>query len=92
MRSSRPLSIALVGANGKCILTIACGDKQEHATWLEALQGATRTPKSDAVAKEEGVGPEDYAKIRDIGKGSFGKVVKVQEKATGQVYAMKVLV
>lgn len=34
---------------------------------------------------------DDFALLKTIGKGSFGKVYEVKMKDTGQIYAMKVL-
>jgi len=34
---------------------------------------------------------ESFTKLKVIGRGSFGKVFKVQKKDTGQIFAMKVL-
>ena len=34
---------------------------------------------------------EDFTLIETVGKGSFGKVIQVKKKDTGQIYAMKVL-
>lgn len=36
-------------------------------------------------------GPEDYQHLKYLGKGAFGCVVLVQEKATGNRYAMKII-
>lgn len=37
------------------------------------------------------VGPQSFEKIRPLGKGDFGRVYLVREKATNRLYAMKVL-
>ncbi|EDR27381.1 hypothetical protein, conserved [Entamoeba dispar SAW760] len=37
------------------------------------------------------VGVDDFEMLSLIGKGSFGKVMQVKEKSTGQIYAMKIL-
>jgi len=44
----------------------------------------------DAEADEK-VGPESFEMLTIIGQGSFGKVVQVRHKITGDVYAMKIL-
>jgi hypothetical protein len=36
------------------------------------------------------VGVEDFDLLTVIGKGSFGKVLQVRKRDTGQIYAMKV--
>lgn len=40
---------------------------------------------------EEKVGPDSFEMLTIIGQGSFGKVVQVRHKNTGDVYAMKIL-
>eukprot|EP01094_Clydonella_sp_ATCC50884_P003275 TRINITY_DN1252_c0_g1_i1.p1 TRINITY_DN1252_c0_g1~~TRINITY_DN1252_c0_g1_i1.p1 ORF type:complete len:424 (+),score=167.71 TRINITY_DN1252_c0_g1_i1:99-1274(+) len=42
-------------------------------------------------SKDKQVGVEDFDLIAVIGKGSFGKVMQVKEKESGEIYAMKVL-
>lgn len=37
------------------------------------------------------VGPQSFEKIRPLGKGDFGRVYLVREKASNRLYAMKVL-
>lgn len=37
------------------------------------------------------ISKKDFDMISVIGKGSYGKVILVQKKDTGQLYAMKVL-
>jgi serum/glucocorticoid-regulated kinase 2 len=34
---------------------------------------------------------DDFVILKVIGRGSFGKVMQVKKKDTGQVYAMKVM-
>lgn len=34
---------------------------------------------------------DDFIILKVIGRGSFGKVMQVKKKDTGQVYAMKVM-
>jgi len=47
------------------------------------------SPPSDLTEKKPTI--DDFLLIRVIGKGSFGKVILVRKKATGRLYAMKVL-
>ena len=42
-------------------------------------------------SSKQKVNLEDFALLKVIGKGSFGKVLQVRKKDTGMVYAMKVL-
>merc|ERR1719193_3010380 len=37
------------------------------------------------------VGPDDFAFLKVIGRGAFGKVMQVKHKSSGNVYAMKIL-
>jgi len=37
------------------------------------------------------VGPDDFAFLKVIGRGAFGKVMQVKHKSTDNVYAMKIL-
>eukprot|EP01133_Synstelium_polycarpum_P012976 gene12976-15251_t len=41
--------------------------------------------------KPERVGVHDFDLLNLVGKGSFGKVIQVRKKDTGEIYAMKVL-
>jgi len=50
-----------------------------------------RPPTADDPEPEEKVGPDSFEMLTIIGQGSFGKVVQVKYKATGDIYAMKVL-
>jgi len=45
----------------------------------------------DALENDEKVGPDSFEMLTIIGQGSFGKVVQVRQKTTGDVYAMKIL-
>jgi len=53
---------------------------------------AASAPKEEKKAEGgSAVGLEDFDLLSVIGKGSFGKVMQVKHKATGKIYAMKVL-
>ena len=60
----------------------------ESANALSKAAGSTPTKSSSS---EEKIGPECFDPIYMLGKGSFGEVYLVQYKATGKLYAMKVL-
>ena len=49
-----------------------------------------KNPRPSLVAQKK-VTLEDFTMLTTVGKGSFGKVIQVRKKDTGQVYAMKVL-
>jgi len=67
-------------AGGKGTQYVAAGEG-EHSPWFSALGAAT--------AKRLTV--DDFDLLNVIGKGSFGKVMQVQKKDTGKIYAMKVM-
>jgi len=52
---------------------------------------STAAPAKSAPSTEARVCLDDFELKKVIGKGSFGKVLLVKKKDTGQVYAMKVL-
>ncbi|KAN0027699.1 hypothetical protein ACTFIV_000991 [Dictyostelium citrinum] len=67
--------------------------EEERAKWIEILinerellLNGGKQPK-----KSEKVGVADFELLNLVGKGSFGKVIQVRKKDTGEVYAMKVL-
>ncbi|KAG0174463.1 serine/threonine protein kinase, AGC [Apophysomyces sp. BC1015] len=52
----------------------------------------TTTSSSYSVQKQSAeVGPDNFSKIRLLGRGDVGKVYLVKEKETAQLYALKVL-
>lgn len=54
--------------------------------------GTPSTPNGPANGNSSGKISEDsFTKLKVIGRGSFGKVFKVQKKDSGEVFAMKVL-
>jgi serine/threonine protein kinase len=90
--SNKQFSLALVGADGKTALTLQADNVQDFARWERALQAGTGTEAGAEIHNdEEGPSPEDYTKLYVIGKGSFGKVLKVKSNKNGQIYAMKVM-
>eukprot|EP01112_Ceratiomyxa_fruticulosa_P018548 TRINITY_DN594_c0_g1_i1.p1 TRINITY_DN594_c0_g1~~TRINITY_DN594_c0_g1_i1.p1 ORF type:complete len:439 (+),score=108.18 TRINITY_DN594_c0_g1_i1:321-1637(+) len=70
-----------------------CADNdQERDEWIRLLNdekdNATGKRKG---RKEEKVGVADFELLNLVGKGSFGKVMQVRKKDTGEIFAMKVL-
>jgi len=70
---------------------------EEQDSWLSVISSqvdvALGRRESDAQRNtdEKKVGIDDFAMISIIGQGSFGKVVQVRMKDTGDIFAMKVL-
>lgn len=57
--------------------------------WAEQypqMQGSLHIPQEKGK-----VGMEDFDLLKVLGRGGFGKVMMVRHKATGEIYAMKVL-
>ena len=44
-----------------------------------------------SMVSQKKVSLEDFVLLTTVGKGSFGKVIQVRKKDSGQIYAMKVL-
>jgi len=71
---------------------LAADTETEKQSWLDALNS-----KKDEVSKKKGGKGEDKVSVADfellnlVGKGSFGKVIQVRKRDTGEIYAMKVL-
>jgi serine/threonine protein kinase len=49
-----------------------------------------KEPRPSMVSQKK-VSLEDFVLLTTVGKGSFGKVIQVRKKDSGQIYAMKVL-
>lgn len=58
---------------------------------VPTLSSTPSVPRSGMRDNRVGIGMEDFTLARVIGKGSYGKVMLVQEKATKAWYAMKML-
>jgi len=57
------------------------------AAAIENLQNST----GDFIPTNSGVTLDDFELLQTIGKGGFGKVVKVKKRDNGKVYAMKIM-
>jgi serine/threonine protein kinase len=70
----------------------AADDVKIHAGGVTALEALPEDEAKDlgfAVSKKLTV--EDFTFLKVVGKGSFGKVMQVRKKDTGEIFAMKVL-
>eukprot|EP00164_Ancoracysta_twista_P004274 GFYU01005758.1.p1 GENE.GFYU01005758.1~~GFYU01005758.1.p1 ORF type:complete len:466 (-),score=161.18 GFYU01005758.1:888-2285(-) len=77
----RKFSIALIHPNLKNYF-LSCETEEDKNEWLAAMNAVAGRPK---------VSVEDFDIMAVVGRGSFGKVMQVKHKATGGIYAMKVL-
>ncbi|EGG16926.1 protein serine/threonine kinase [Cavenderia fasciculata] len=70
-----------------------CADNDEDRNkWIEVLITERDTLLgSNKPKKPERVGVHDFDLLNLVGKGSFGKVIQVRKKDTGEIFAMKVL-
>jgi RAC serine/threonine-protein kinase len=73
-------------------------NENEEELWFQAIRqqvdfatgNATTTTKTETT-EDKKIGFDDFECLNIIGEGSFGKVVQVRMKATGDIFAMKVL-
>lgn len=68
--------------------------KNENFLMLDSDKRLIRTAETDSTSRSrdvEEVGPKDFVIHAQIGRGSFGEVYLVEKKATGMLYAMKIL-
>ncbi|EGC32113.1 hypothetical protein DICPUDRAFT_38849 [Dictyostelium purpureum] len=70
-----------------------CSETEEERTkWIEILIAERELLlNGNKPKKSEKVGVSDFELLNLVGKGSFGKVIQVRKKDTGEIYAMKVL-
>eukprot|EP01006_Ploeotia_vitrea_P008190 TRINITY_DN19312_c0_g1_i1.p1 TRINITY_DN19312_c0_g1~~TRINITY_DN19312_c0_g1_i1.p1 ORF type:complete len:393 (+),score=26.71 TRINITY_DN19312_c0_g1_i1:33-1211(+) len=92
------LTISGMGVPRRFHLLAASADDKD--AWINALQEeqlkGTISPRGaqpvgDATAGGVTIGLKDFAILKIIGQGTFGKVLKVKLIHTGDVYAMKVM-
>lgn len=65
------------------------GSLSRHA--MQQLTGADPECDQETGSNPVSVGLEDFVEIRKLGEGTFGKVLLVKQKATGEYFAMKLM-
>jgi len=70
---------------------LAAENEPERNSWLEALNTAKEDFTKRGGKQEEKVSVADFELLNLVGKGSFGKVIQVRKKDSGEIFAMKVL-
>ena len=68
---------------------ISAESSDAREKWVEVLNQAL--VELHPPPKPTKVGVQDFELIKLVGKGSFGKVMQVRYKATGEIFAMKML-
>jgi serine/threonine protein kinase len=88
-----PTAFSLWSKDGAQGCKFHTDDDTTKLAWLEAVlvaQGVQHTT-TNRENKGRKLGLDDFEVLKVIGRGSFGKVLKVRMKGTNQVYAMKAL-
>ena len=70
--------------------------KDSRTTASSGAKGGTvpsqkRKSEVARLSESENVNLDSFVLLTTVGKGSFGKVIQVRKKDTGEIYAMKVL-
>ncbi|XP_064841337.1 RAC-beta serine/threonine-protein kinase isoform X1 [Oncorhynchus masou masou] len=89
--SMEEMDVAMSKSRNKVYL-ITAGLPSPYVTWAIVCVGAFSAPfsaRSSPKTVVQTMSDFDYLKL--LGKGTFGKVILVKEKATGMYYAMKIL-
>ena len=85
--------------------TLFAASDDERRTWMEKISTSKETGKaglqvegeSDEEADMKNASPDgkvsldDFELLHVVGKGSFGKVMQVKKKDTGEIFAMKTM-
>eukprot|EP01118_Nematostelium_gracile_P000842 TRINITY_DN1083_c0_g1_i3.p1 TRINITY_DN1083_c0_g1~~TRINITY_DN1083_c0_g1_i3.p1 ORF type:complete len:447 (-),score=163.82 TRINITY_DN1083_c0_g1_i3:60-1400(-) len=58
---------------------------------FEATRGSEVNPEGQEQEGVSSASPDDFDVLQVVGKGGFGKVLRVKHKATNKIYAMKVM-
>uniref|UniRef100_A0A6A7G348 non-specific serine/threonine protein kinase n=1 Tax=Hirondellea gigas TaxID=1518452 RepID=A0A6A7G348_9CRUS len=66
-------------------------DLEDNDSDKEDATAKTPAETRQLLQNTEKVGLDDFEFLKVIGRGSFGKVMQVRKKDTGEIYAMKIL-
>lgn len=66
-------------------------DEQRILELFKGMAPKLRNMQTKGAKLDNSLSPNDFELLRVIGKGTFGKVLQVRKKDTGNIYAMKVL-
>ena len=72
--------------SGRCLQLLSGGGKSQFEGRWQASTISPCMECSKQVAREE-----EYSVVGTIGKGSFGSVLLVEERNTGNMFAMKMI-
>lgn len=81
--SNKPNIFTIEGENSNA--NFSCETEKEMQDWITKLQLAMKGSQNVDVSIN------DFLILKDIGKGSYGKVQLVKHKATNKIFAMKTL-
>ncbi|ORX71602.1 hypothetical protein DL89DRAFT_266598 [Linderina pennispora] len=70
---------------------ISSDEKQQIRMAMQKQPAPKQAQQAEQQAVQRPVGISDFSLLKVLGKGNFGKVMLSEEKATGKLYAIKVL-
>lgn len=95
---AQPYGFALSGPTLPRVYNLAAESEEDMKTWISRLQlaASSQVPSSGEETLVCGSGDgkvtlKDFDILKVIGRGSFGKVMKVRRKGTQEIYACKAL-
>eukprot|EP01064_Diplonema_japonicum_P028169 TRINITY_DN4263_c2_g1_i1.p1 TRINITY_DN4263_c2_g1~~TRINITY_DN4263_c2_g1_i1.p1 ORF type:complete len:435 (+),score=87.86 TRINITY_DN4263_c2_g1_i1:97-1401(+) len=91
-------SISVSGPHLPKSYTLFCSSESELNEWVTAIENSKEssekgldTTGDDSDDGDKKVGLDDFEPLCVVGKGSFGKVMQVKKKDTGEIFAMKAM-
>eukprot|EP01012_Entosiphon_sulcatum_P066557 TRINITY_DN95859_c0_g1_i1.p1 TRINITY_DN95859_c0_g1~~TRINITY_DN95859_c0_g1_i1.p1 ORF type:complete len:704 (-),score=115.29 TRINITY_DN95859_c0_g1_i1:119-2230(-) len=92
----KPFAWTLRGGNLTDVYSMAANSESEKDIWWKHLFRASTASSPDRTVgsqtefeEDERASLSEYEFLKVIGKGAFGKVLKVRNRTTGEVYALK---